>query len=411
MSGFYEFWEILGIEATNDKNEIKQAYAKQSKLFHPEEKPEQFKKIQEAYQFALAYAKAHKNSSSKEIKKYSQEHNEFSNDLVNKKSEYQEFLIKDSEQKSDFTHSVTEIIIGDPTKKSCKQQKYDNSKMTVGDFESQNSDQIKQQKFTYQLGKIENLIRSDPHAITLDKIFSSRIINEYLKDPLFKNKLENILVETLHLFPNNALEYIEILAKRNEFERLQTKTKRKKARSNQKAMSPFVIGLVVLVLSLQTLSTNSPKNKDPLLPTVSYDPMQFKYDSDFILNKRLLHGVRVEYKESEFYILNEDSELLISEKISFVKYTQTHLLLLEIENQYYIYNTETQTLHDKSYPMGNVYHVKEGDITHLKDRIVVFGQDNQGYLIDFDGVTELEIMIENIDGEYLYLEEENYILR
>lgn len=46
-------WEILGIEPTSDKKEIKKAYAKLLKQYHPEENPEKFKQIQVAYQQCL----------------------------------------------------------------------------------------------------------------------------------------------------------------------------------------------------------------------------------------------------------------------------------------------------------------------------------------------------------------------
>ena len=46
-------WEILGIEPTKDKKEIKKAYARLLKQYHPEENPEKFKQIQAAYQQCL----------------------------------------------------------------------------------------------------------------------------------------------------------------------------------------------------------------------------------------------------------------------------------------------------------------------------------------------------------------------
>ena len=46
-------WEILGIEPTKDKKEIKKAYARLLKQYHPEETPEEFKQIQAAYQQCL----------------------------------------------------------------------------------------------------------------------------------------------------------------------------------------------------------------------------------------------------------------------------------------------------------------------------------------------------------------------
>lgn len=46
-------WEVLGIEPTSDKKEIKKAYARLLKQYHPEENPEEFKQIQVAYQQCL----------------------------------------------------------------------------------------------------------------------------------------------------------------------------------------------------------------------------------------------------------------------------------------------------------------------------------------------------------------------
>lgn len=51
-----DIWEILGIKPTIDKKSIKKAYAARTKVTHPEENPEAFKQLYEAYQTALAYA-------------------------------------------------------------------------------------------------------------------------------------------------------------------------------------------------------------------------------------------------------------------------------------------------------------------------------------------------------------------
>ncbi len=48
-------WDVLQIKATTDKREIKRAYARRSKEIHPEENPEEFQKLYEAYQKALQY--------------------------------------------------------------------------------------------------------------------------------------------------------------------------------------------------------------------------------------------------------------------------------------------------------------------------------------------------------------------
>ena len=53
------FWSILSIQPTNNLKDIKRAYAKQSKVYHPEDDPENFQRLQKAYQEALAWQKSH----------------------------------------------------------------------------------------------------------------------------------------------------------------------------------------------------------------------------------------------------------------------------------------------------------------------------------------------------------------
>lgn len=55
-------WKLLQIEPTADQAQIKRAYAKQSKIFHPEEDPEGFLRLREAYSRALQWAESHENA-------------------------------------------------------------------------------------------------------------------------------------------------------------------------------------------------------------------------------------------------------------------------------------------------------------------------------------------------------------
>lgn len=48
-------WEILGIAETTDRKAIRRAYAQKSKTCHPEETPEAFQQLHDAYQQALEY--------------------------------------------------------------------------------------------------------------------------------------------------------------------------------------------------------------------------------------------------------------------------------------------------------------------------------------------------------------------
>ncbi|MDE7202111.1 MAG: DnaJ domain-containing protein [Lachnospiraceae bacterium] len=53
-------WKILGIEQTTDLAVIKTAYAAKAKEWHPEEHPEEFQQLQQAYRSASRFAKAQK---------------------------------------------------------------------------------------------------------------------------------------------------------------------------------------------------------------------------------------------------------------------------------------------------------------------------------------------------------------
>ncbi len=50
-------WQVLGIDPTDNMREIKRAYAAKSKLVHPEEHPEEFRDLHDAYEMALNISK------------------------------------------------------------------------------------------------------------------------------------------------------------------------------------------------------------------------------------------------------------------------------------------------------------------------------------------------------------------
>ena len=54
-----DIWKILAIEPTTDTKDIKRAYATQAALHHPEDEPEAFQTLREAYQQALVVAADH----------------------------------------------------------------------------------------------------------------------------------------------------------------------------------------------------------------------------------------------------------------------------------------------------------------------------------------------------------------
>ncbi len=63
-----DIWNTLGIEPTTDKKAIKKAYAAKARIIHPEEKPDEFRLLYEAYQLALGYIGETREAGSEERK-------------------------------------------------------------------------------------------------------------------------------------------------------------------------------------------------------------------------------------------------------------------------------------------------------------------------------------------------------
>lgn len=52
-------WQVLGLSPCGDPAAVKRAYAEKAKTCHPEDHPDQFRVLHEAYREALRYAKQH----------------------------------------------------------------------------------------------------------------------------------------------------------------------------------------------------------------------------------------------------------------------------------------------------------------------------------------------------------------
>ncbi len=118
------FWEILGIDPTIENSAIKKAYARKLKIYHPEDDPQGFQALREAYDKALKYAKSGEfhlednivfeefvTDLSRDAKTFSEE-NFDDTYKVNKYSHHNEYLIEDFTGKALSQEQLVEEFLG-----------------------------------------------------------------------------------------------------------------------------------------------------------------------------------------------------------------------------------------------------------------------------------------------------------
>ena len=93
-------WETLGIEPTTDVKLIRRRYAELVRLYHPEDQPEIYQEIVEAYQKALTYARSRKASDSQEATELEEEANEKPNSSLNFENLTEETKIENEESET-----------------------------------------------------------------------------------------------------------------------------------------------------------------------------------------------------------------------------------------------------------------------------------------------------------------------
>ena len=93
-------WETLGIEPTTDVKLIRRRYAELVRLYHPEDQPEIYQEIVEAYQKALTYARSRKASDSQKATEIKEEANGKTNSSLNFENLTEETKAKSEESET-----------------------------------------------------------------------------------------------------------------------------------------------------------------------------------------------------------------------------------------------------------------------------------------------------------------------
>ena len=221
---FDEAFKILEIEPTNDKKKIKIAYSKMLKKYHPEEFPEMFMKINEAYRVALEFEKFDFN-----------EINFNKGNFRNKNfSEMEQKLEKDGYE---------EVYFGNDIQKS-EIENEEFSDIFNGKYEWM------EKNFKSWLKEIRRILNGEKVSFIYLKVFLKRF-DKFLDDEksrirdilgLENNDFEdNLILKSENLFEFEKEYIISCLSNnKNEFWKIKELYSSKEKKDNDKALENFV---------------------------------------------------------------------------------------------------------------------------------------------------------------------------
>ena len=221
---FDEAFKILEIEPTNDKKKIKIAYSKMLKKYHPEEFPEMFMKINEAYRVALEFEKF--------------DFNEINFNKVNFKNK-NFFEIEQKLEKDGYE----EVYFGNDIQKS-EIENEEFSDIFNGKYEWM------EKNFKSWIKEIRRILNGEKVSFIYLKVFLKRF-NKFSDDEksrirdilgLENNDFEdNLILKSENLFEFEKEYIISCLSNnKNEFWKIKELYSSKEKKDNDKALENFV---------------------------------------------------------------------------------------------------------------------------------------------------------------------------
>ena len=221
---FDEAFKILEIEPTDDKKKIKIAYSKMLKKYHPEEFPEMFMKIREAYQIAL------------EFKEYNFNKINFNKENFKNKNffEMEQKLEKDGYEEVSFGNDIPKSEIGNEEFSDIFNGKYE----------------WMEKNFKSWLKEIHRILNGEKVSFIYLKVFLKRF-DKFSDDEksrirdilgLENNDFEdNLILKSENLFEFEKEYIISCLSNnKNEFWEIKELYNSKEKKDNDKALENFV---------------------------------------------------------------------------------------------------------------------------------------------------------------------------
>lgn len=401
-------WDILGIDPTTDKKKIKKAYAEKTKVYHPEDYPEEFKIVQEAYQWAMKYASKsvlddedleigiNTNKSTDEVIEVNKKEENKSIEIDYSNLEEEDFKIKDNRKEK--------------TNKKSETNSSNNKKSKDGEIfneiynERTRDDEVDQMR--YFLDYIEKKIPKKINMEMFKLILSNSYIKSYLEHPDFKTRFEEIMVNKSYadtLYTEKKMS--EIARKYNLYKVARAIDKDTKRRYIVGIRTPvFMLGIAVAVSGMflkveskkaekaEQISNSINQSIEKSGETV-HKIRESMLNTSLIVNKDFINGYDVTVDEEDGYysILDKDKNTVLG-NVSRVEFTMSNLIIAYQAGEYSIINTSNGNIAKTKYS-----DIKSADIIKDNDKkygIVGMEKDKTWYIIDENGNK-----IQKINGE------------
>ena len=401
-------WDILGIDPTTDKKKIKKAYAEKTKVYHPEDYPEEFKIVQEAYQWAMKYASKsvlddedleigiNTNKSTDEVIEVNKKEENKYIEIDYSNLEEEDFKIKDNRKEK--------------TNKKSETNSSNNKKSKDGEIfneiynERTRDDEVDQMR--YFLDYIEKKIPKKINMEMFKLILSNSYIKSYLEHPDFKTRFEEIMVNKSYadtLYTEKKMS--EIARKYNLYKVARAIDKDTKRRYIVGIRTPvFMLGIAVAVSGMflkveskkaekaEQISNSINQSIEKSGETV-HKIRESMLNTSLIVNKDFINGYDVTVDEEDGYysILDKDKNTILG-NVSRVEFTMSNLIIAYQAGEYSIINTSNGNIAKTKYS-----DIKSADIIKDNDKkygIVGMEKDKTWYIIDENGNK-----IQKISGE------------
>lgn len=392
-------WDILGIDPTTDKKKIKKAYAEKTKVYHPEDYPEEFKIVQEAYQWAMKYASKsmlddedleigiNTNKSTDEVIEVNKKEENKYIEIDYSNLEEEDFKIKDNRKEK--------------TNKKSETNSSNNKKSKDGEIfneiynERTRDDEVDQMR--YFLDYIEKKIPKKINMEMFKLILSNSYIKSYLEHPDFKTRFEEIMVNKSYadtLYTEKKMS--EIARKYNLYKVARAIDKDTKRRYIVGIRTPvFMLGIAVAVSGMfLKVESKKAEKSEQISKSINqsieksgetvHKIRESMLNTSLIVNKDFINGYDVTVDEEDGYysILDKDKNTVLG-NVSRVEFTMSNLIIAYQAGEYSIINTSNGNIAKTKY-----VDIKSADIIKDNDKkygIVGMEKDKTWYIIDENG--------------------------